>query len=120
MCNIFSQSAFLFRYSAVEKKIVQIDRPNIVRQYNNCMGGVDQMDANVQAYRISIRGKKWWHPIVTWLWDVAMANAWNVYRQRHPNKQQLDFRREVVREILLKYAAKKALAGMCMKMCKML
>ncbi|KAK9746280.1 Transposase IS4 [Popillia japonica] len=56
------------RYSQAEKKIISVARPNLIGQYNNYMGGTDQMDQNIGKYRISIRGKKWWWCIFTFLY----------------------------------------------------
>ncbi|KAJ8959792.1 hypothetical protein NQ314_006150 [Rhamnusium bicolor] len=47
------------RYSASEKKEIGIPRPNCIGNYNEFMGGTDQMDANINVYGIGIRGKKW-------------------------------------------------------------
>ena len=46
------------RYSRKDSKKISIQKPNIVAQYNNNMGGVDYLDSKVASYRISIRGKK--------------------------------------------------------------
>ena len=91
--------------------MIKVDRPNAILKYNEKMGGVDLMDNHVNAYRIAMRGKKWWHPIFTWLCDVGMSNAWLIYRHRQPTKPQLDFRREVVRETFQKFGEKKTLPG---------
>ena len=45
-----------FCYSA--KKKVDIEQPNIIREYNKSMGGVDRMDQNIAAYIINLRSKK--------------------------------------------------------------
>ncbi|KAJ8941650.1 hypothetical protein NQ314_010294 [Rhamnusium bicolor] len=52
-------------YSASEKKKIGIPRPNCIGNYNEFMGGTDQMDANINVYKIGIRGKKWWWSIFT-------------------------------------------------------
>ncbi|XP_030762656.1 piggyBac transposable element-derived protein 3-like [Sitophilus oryzae] len=60
------------RYSSKEKKKIGIPRPYCIGKYNEFMGGTDQMDANINVYRIGIRGKKWWWPIFTWLLDSCI------------------------------------------------
>lgn len=67
------------------------------------MGGTDQMDANLNVYRIGIRGKKWWWPIFTWLVDVCVQNAWIIYKNLHPDISQLVFRREITQVYLKKF-----------------
>ncbi|KAJ6647185.1 Chimeric ERCC6-PGBD3 protein [Pseudolycoriella hygida] len=59
------------------------------------MGGTDRTDENVNAYRISIRGKKWWWCIFTWLLDVSVQNAWQLARKANPKLVQLQFRRNL-------------------------
>jgi hypothetical protein len=40
--------------------------PNMFREYNAGMGGVDLMDNMVACYRVPYRIKKWWFPFFTW------------------------------------------------------
>lgn len=44
------------RYSRIQRKSIDVDCPNVVEKYNKHMGGTDQMDQNVNAYRIGVRG----------------------------------------------------------------
>ena len=99
------------RYSVKEKRRIDIQQPFIVKQYNKNMGGTDLMDNHVNTYRISIRGKKWWNCIFSWLFDVAMSNAWLMYRRNHSTISQLSFRRQVVRDLFLKYGANKVVSS---------
>jgi hypothetical protein len=93
------------RFSRQEKKLVQVPRPLVVSTYNNNMGGTDLMDENINRYRISIRGKKWWWCIYTWLIDVTVQNAWILYKTSHKKDKmsQLELRRIIVTNYLLKY-----------------
>lgn len=91
------------RYSKKEKKFLNCQRPDIVAKYNNFMGGTDQMDENITRHRISIRSKKWWWSIFTWLLDVAIVNAWTVQRKAGLNLTQLEFRRDIVQVYLTRY-----------------
>jgi hypothetical protein len=60
---------------------ITVSQPNIVRIYNNTMGGVDRADQNVSAYRVSMRTKKWWWPLFAQSMDLMMQNAWLLYRK---------------------------------------
>lgn len=91
------------RYSAKEKKKVEIPQPNVIHCYNKFMGGVDQMDNNVANYRIGFRGKKWYIPILFWTFDVCMNNAWILARKFGKKIDNLEFRRLVVLSVLQKY-----------------
>lgn len=57
--NIFSVEplANTKRYNRKERKDVQILQPNLIKQYNSYMGGVDLHDNAIANYRTSIRGK---------------------------------------------------------------
>lgn len=92
------------RYSQQQKKNIMVPRPKLIAQYNKHMGGTDQMDQNVNCYRIGIRGKKWYWPILTWIFDVAIQNSWILYNKSHEKKiSGLEFRREVANVYLQKY-----------------
>lgn len=92
------------RYSQQQKRNIMIPRPNLIAKYNTYMGGTDQMDQNLGCYRIGIRGKKWYWPILTWMFDVALQNAWILYNKAKATKaSQLEFKREIANVYLKKY-----------------
>lgn len=91
------------RYSKKEKKFMNCPRPNVVAKYNNFMGGTDLMDENISRHRISIRSKKWWWSIFTWMLDVSIVNAWTVQRKAGLDITQLEFRREIVQVYLTRF-----------------
>lgn len=92
------------RFSKKDKKQIQVKRPNVIKEYNRCMGGTDRMDQNVNAYRIRIRNRKFYWPILTWLIDISINNAWIIYKKYIGNVSQLQFRRQIVLTYLQKYA----------------
>ena len=93
------------RWSAAEKKVIEVTQPNVIRAYNAGMGGVDRMDQNISKYRISMRIKKWWWPIFAHLLDASVQNAWLLYRKFPSSLARpmslLDFRREICQVRLL-------------------
>lgn len=91
------------RWSKQLKKYIQVDIPHVVDTYNKNMGGTDRMDENINAYRISIRGKKWWWPLFTWLIDASIQNAWILAKCTGKNLDQLQFRREITMSYLLRF-----------------
>ena len=65
------------------------------------MGGTDRMDQNIHAYRVSIRGKKWWcWCLFTWLLDVSITNAWILFQAKKEALPQIDFKRAIVHSYL--------------------
>lgn len=83
-----------------KKKKVTVDQPKCIYYYNSFMGGVDRCDENISYYRTSIRGKKWYFCLITYILDLAIQNAWHLYRLQGGTFDQLTFRRQVANSIL--------------------
>jgi hypothetical protein len=94
------------RWSRQQNQFITITQPDIIKVYNATMGGVDPADQNIAAYRISMRTKKWWWPFFAFSIDLAMQNAWLLYRKtdRHARSplDLLSFRRSVVQAYLMR------------------
>ena len=99
------------RWSYAEKKQVNIQQPDVIARYNENMGGVDRMDQNISSYR----SKKWWWPFFSYCAEVAMQNAWLLYRLTEANKRvpldQLQFRRAVCSVYYSRYSANRPVIG---------
>ena len=76
------------RYCHREKRKVNIEQPNIIKQYNMSMGGVYRMDQNISVYMINLRTKKWWWQLFRFVVDVAVSNAYQINRQSHINLEE--------------------------------
>ena len=87
------------RWSRAESRRVEIQQPHLISQYNSHMGGVDRMDQNLDKYRMTIRSRKWWWPLFAFTLEVAIQNAWILYRLTPAAGERpldfLAFRREV-------------------------
>lgn len=94
------------RFSQKEKKIVHIQQPNIIKQYNENMGGVDRADQNISLYRVSIRGKKWYFPLFSHFIDMAEQNAWRIHKVNGGKLDHLGFRRSLATGILESFKRK--------------
>jgi len=88
------------RYSQKEKKNISVTQPHLVRVYNENMGGVDRCDQNISLYRISVRGNKWYFPLICHCIDLAEQNAWQLHKARKGSLDHLQFRRRVVTALL--------------------
>ena len=89
------------RFSTAKKKHVSVSQPNIVKCYNSGMGGVDLLDEMINAYRISIRTKKWYWCIFTWILDLVCVNAWFLYRRMNEDYMPfLKFKRSITLALL--------------------
>lgn len=96
------------RFDKVKNDFVSIDRPQVVRMYNESMGGVDLLDQMLQYYRINIRSVKWTLRVIFHFIDLALTGAWMEYRKdcmakAIPKRKILDsmnFRIQVARTLL--------------------
>lgn len=93
------------RYDRKQRKMVLVEQPHLIHEYNQRMGGVDLYDNAINNYRIRIRGKKWYWPLITVGLDAAMVNAWKLHcllckLNKVPNMSQYDFRLSVIENII--------------------
>ena len=56
-----------------------VDMPMLVKLYNTGMGGVDVVDQLLGSYRSSIRGKKWYWPLVINGLNISIVAAWHFH-----------------------------------------
>ena len=70
------------RFDSKRKEHIDIQCPNIIQLYNKHMGGVDLADCLISLYRISIRSKKFYHRLIFHMLDMAIVNAWLIYRRQ--------------------------------------
>ena len=87
--------------------MLNVQQPIAVCEYNEFMGGVDVFDQMIAAYRILRKTKKWWKTLFFDLLDVAVVNAYLLYREhalaagtaRKDLLTQLEFRETLVRDL---------------------
>jgi len=92
---------------SVEKPIVNVD-------YNKYMGGVDVSDQHASYYRVGRKTMKWWKYIVWHLINLAITNAYVVYRTTPPNAvraeprkkriSHLDFRADIIEQLVANFS----------------
>ncbi|KAJ4437718.1 hypothetical protein ANN_17863 [Periplaneta americana] len=88
------------RFDFIMMNWIAVPQPRLSESYNNHMGGIDRGDQNVSLYRTSIRGKKWYFPIIAHLLDVAEQNACLLHRPNEENIDHLSLQRRVATAIL--------------------
>lgn len=85
------------RWNKAKMARAPIPQPRIIYNYNRYMGGVDQHDWLLEKHGISIRGKKWYWCLFTRVIDMAIVNAYILYKHIH-GKSSIsikDFRRAI-------------------------
>lgn len=89
------------RFDKKEKRIIEIPCPQIIKEYNKHMGGVDLMDSFLGRHKIIMKSRKWTNRVFYHLLDVVMVNAWILYNRANKDKpefrhlKQSEFRREI-------------------------
>ncbi|XP_049776145.1 piggyBac transposable element-derived protein 3-like [Schistocerca cancellata] len=68
--------------SKKDNQSIQVNRPLIVKEYNEHMGGVDLADMHIELHRINVHSKKWYMQIVYWCFNVAVVNSRLPYRHQ--------------------------------------
>ena len=74
------------RSSKIEKKYIEVDRPEAVRHYNNCIGGVDLMDRLISYNPTAFRTKRWLTRVILDLLTMNVVIAWTEYREWEQKK----------------------------------
>ena len=59
------------RYIRGEKQQKSMPMPNIIKEYNHSMGGVDCFDQNMSYCGVNLRSKKWWWPFFRFCVDLG-------------------------------------------------
>lgn len=86
-----------------KKNKVTSDPPEVLKLYNQTMGGVHLMDQLLAYYRINIRTTRWSMRVIMYLIDFALVSSWTEYREdcrrygklERETLNSMDFRMEV-------------------------
>lgn len=97
--------------SVHSSEMVQVERrreatsiPQIVKDYNNTMGGVDRVDQSLASYPIMRkRGKKYYKKIFFHLLELAVWNTYILYKNAGNKKTPLNFRMELIELMVAHY-----------------
>lgn len=79
--NPDEQKSKATRYDRKQKKNVAVDCPQIIREYNSHMGGVDLMDGLIGRYHIKAKSRDPMMRLFYHFVDMAATNAYILYRR---------------------------------------
>ena len=65
--------------------MIEVQQPNLIITYNQNMGGVDLQDQMIARYSITFRSKKYYQKMIFHPIDMAIMNAWLLYRKNATN-----------------------------------
>ncbi|CAH2101779.1 unnamed protein product [Euphydryas editha] len=69
------------RYDRRLKRFVLVPRPQVIREYNSNMGGVDLTDRLLAVCPARARTKKWTVRFLSHMIDLAIVNSWIKYKE---------------------------------------
>lgn len=74
--------------------------PKVVTEYSKFMKGVDRFNQASAFYSFQRRTVRWYRSIVIWLLEVALNNAYRLYRQGLGDEalSTVKFRKEIIKE----------------------
>lgn len=80
--------------------------PEVVRTYNNIMGGVDRFDQLRERYELGRKSRKWWHRLFYFFVDLAIINSFQLYKLQHKQIKQLNFRLKLARQLIAGFSSR--------------
>ena len=84
------------KHQVKSKPDARITQPQLIKQYNNGMGGIDVIDQLLGSYRPMICGKKWYWPLIIHAINVSVVAAWQLHcAVAETPKNHLEFQSEI-------------------------
>lgn len=68
------------RWDKSKKEYTNIDQPNIIKEYNASMGGVDMLDEHLARCKFRIRTRRWYMILFWHFLSVVVISAWLLYQ----------------------------------------
>ena len=62
-----------------------LGKPQIIKEYNDYMGGVDLNDQLCSYYKVGRASRKWWKYVVFFLVNISITNAWILWKKGNHN-----------------------------------
>ncbi|GBP69401.1 PiggyBac transposable element-derived protein 4 [Eumeta japonica] len=77
------------RWSKKERRYETVRRPEVIKMYNQNIGGVDLADRMLAVCPSRNRTKKWTIRVISHLFDLCVVNSWLQYRVEETKKRSL-------------------------------
>lgn len=81
------QAAKASRFDRKQKRYIEVECPQIIREYNSHMGGVDLMDGLMGRYHIRAKTRNMMVRLFYHFVDMAATNSYILYRRIHAEKR---------------------------------
>lgn len=87
---------------------INVSCPDVVKDYNLYMGGVDLADRYRALYNVDRKSKKWWLRLFWGLLDITFVNSYVIYCQLFEKITVLEYRRMISQGLIsMKYLQKR-------------
>jgi len=83
MCSTYvnlNETSEVQRWDKSERKYTKVTCPEVVKEYNKNMGGVDLSDMLISLYRTRIKARRWYLKLLFHCVDITKVNEWLLYR----------------------------------------
>ena len=83
--DVFAVSSFHGNFEKTsERHKGHIQKPHMIIDYNQNMGGVDKCDQYLSYYSVGRKTQKWWKPIFFRMFEMCITNSMCIYVEKHP------------------------------------
>lgn len=103
--NESNESVLVRRFDKKKSDVRMVACPQIVKDYNINMGGVDLMYSSMSRHKITMKSRKWTNRLFYHLLDMTCINNWILYKRiNHSNPgiknlRLIDFKLEVANSL---------------------
>jgi len=83
MCSTYvnlNETSEVQRWDKSERKYTKVTCPEVVKEYNKNMGGVDLSDMLISLYRTRIKARRRYLKLLFHCVDITKVNEWLLYR----------------------------------------
>ncbi|KAG0439237.1 PiggyBac transposable element-derived protein 4, partial [Dictyocoela muelleri] len=95
---------FLNLDANLSDNIIISEKPSMIKDYDNFMGGVDVYDKMVKTYLSDRKTIKWSNKITMYLLNLIVHNSYILYKEFYRGqdkiKSSLNFRKEIIESLL--------------------
>jgi len=85
----------------IERHTKSIQKPDVIMDYNQNMGGVDKCDQYLSYYSVGRKTHKWWKTVFFRLFEMCVINSMCIYIEKNPEFAKKRNSHTIYREILV-------------------
>ncbi|XP_036340573.1 piggyBac transposable element-derived protein 3-like [Rhagoletis pomonella] len=83
-----ASSSSIKRFDKKDKTVKMISCPQIIKDYNRHLGGVDLLDSCLGRHKIAMKSRKWTNRIFYHLLDLTCATSWILYKRINKDRPE--------------------------------